>query len=395
MNDQQSSFVTAQTIRHWTFDPNVKYQIHIIAETESEKIGFLLIDDVIERFPNANIDLLEDEDIIPITNRLIYELVFGNTIQFTKTGCIISDYGKNINIDLIFNQFEIIIVEIEKYQNRSIVIGFDKLNYEIENLYFYYTYVRKQYYDAINIGTKFMDKINWIRHKLRRKLITQFYHISRIAKLNDFKNIIFYTLNLVTNITKIEVSMKDLLILNLLPTNIIEDFAILSAVRTTYNKDIYLLADILNAPINDLFKNYNYNIRYMDLIAKGNTLINQWNGQTNKLWNLCKDDTFTVRQFPLSYIDFMSNCFYRNEKDNIANKERLILLVLSKDIKKAIIDIYFEQISEEGALELTYYIDPPIQIYKNLGIELTDVNYKYIRHIKKNKFKFENAEQVI
>lgn len=394
MYDQQGSFVTAQTIRHWTFDPNIKYQIHIIAETEFEEVGFLLIDDIIERFPTANINLLEDEDIIPISNRSIYEKVFKNTIQFTKTGCIITDYGKNINIDLIFNQFEIIIVELEKYQDRSIVIGFDKANYEIENLYFYYTYVRKQYYDSINIGIKFMDKINWIKHKLRRKLITQYYHISRLSKLSDIKNIILYTINLVTNITKIEVSMKDLLILNLLPTNIIDDFASFLMVQSNYSKDIYLLADILNASIGDLFKKYDYNIKYMDLIAKGNTLINQWNGQTNKLWNLCKDDTFTIREFPLSYIDFMSNCFYRGEIDNVANKEKLILLVLSNDIKKAIINIYYEKINEEAS-ELTYYMDPPIRIYKKLGIELLDANYKHIKHIKDRKFKLENREQLI
>jgi hypothetical protein len=394
MYDQQSSFVTAQTIRHWTFDPNVKYQINIIAETEFEKIGFLLVDDIVEKFPTAQITLSEDEDIVPITSQTIYELVFGDTIKFTKTGCIITDYGKNINIDVIFNQFEIIIVELDRYQDRSIVIGFDKANYEIENLYFYYTYVRKQYYDAINIGTKFMDKITWIRHKLRRKLITQYYHISRLCKLSDIKNIILYTLNLVTNITKIEVSMKDLLILNLLPTNIIEDFATYLMVQEDFSEDIYLLADVLNASISELFKKYEYNVKYMDLIAKGNTLINQWNGQTNKLWNLCKDDTFTVREFPLSYIDFMSNCFYKDEKDNVANKEKLILLVLSNDIKRAIINISFETIDEQTS-ELTYYMDPPIQIYRKLKIELLDAKYIHIEHIENNKFKLGNEEQLI
>ena len=394
MYDQQSSFVTAQTIRHWTFDPNVKYQINIIAETEFEKIGFLLVDDIVEKFPTAQITLSEDEDIVPITSQIIYELVFGDTIKFTKTGCIITDYGKNINIDLIFSQFEIIIVELDRYQDRSIVIGFNKANYEIENLYFYYTYVRKQYYDSINIGIKFMDKITWIRHKLRRKLITQYYHISRLCKLSDIKNIILYTLNLVTNITKIEVSMKDLLILNLLPTNIIEDFATYLMVQEDFSEDIYLLADILNASISELFKKYEYNVKYMDLIAKGNTLINQWNGQTNKLWNLCKDDTFTVREFPLSYIDFMSNCFYKDEKDNVANKEKLILLVLSNDIKRAIINIFFETIDEQTS-KLIYYMDPPIQIYRKLGIELLDAKYIHIEHIENNKFKFGNEEQLI
>jgi len=394
MYDQQSSFVTAQTIRHWTFDPNVKYQINIIAETEFEKIGFLLVDDIVEKFPTAQITLSEDEDIVPITSQTIYELVFGDTIKFTKTGCIITDYGKNINIDLIFNQFEIIIVELDRYQDRSIVIGFDKSNYEIENLYFYYTYVRKQYYDFINIGIKFMDKITWIRHKLRRKLITQYYHISRLCKLSDIKNIILYTLNLVTNITKIEVSMKDLLILNLLPTNIIEDFATYLMVQEDFSEDIYLLADVLNASISELFKKYEYNVKYMDLIAKGNTLINQWNGQTNKLWNLCKDDTFTVREFPLSYIDFMSNCFYKDEKDNVANKEKLILLVLSNDIKRAIINISFETIDEQTS-ELTYYMDPPIQIYRKLRIELLDAKYIHIEHIENNKFKLGNEKQLI
>jgi hypothetical protein len=394
MYDQQASFVTAETIRHWTFDPNIKYQIHIIAETDSENIGFLLIDDIINKFPTSDIDLLEDEDIIPISNRSIYKKVFKDTIQFTKTGCIITDYGKNINTDLIFNQFEIIIVEIEKYQNKSIVIGFDKLNYEIENLYFYYTYVRKQYYDSINIGIKFMDKINWIRRKLRRKLITQYFHIARLAIISDIKNIILYTINLVTNVTKIEISMKDLLILNLLPTNIIEDFAANLLAQSNHSKDIYLLADILNVPINDLFRNYEYNIRYMDLIAKGNTLINQWNGQTNKLWNLCKDDTFTVREFPLSYIDFMSNYFYKGEADNVTNKEKLILLVLSNDIKSAIVNIYYAKIDEETPI-LTYHIDPPIEIYKKLGIELTDIKYNHISHIENNRFKFENREQFI
>lgn len=373
----------AEVLSHWNFDDNKTYIVRIIPEVPNEEIGLLTIED----FELLDIEVTEWfdlYDILPFSFSLIYQKVFDNFIYY-EGGAIIIDTGKKFNKINMFVQNALIAVEIDSYQQGALVVGFNqntKKSYDIENLRFYYAYARKNFYDKICPGFSLQQKLNLIKHKLRRKLFVQLLHINLYLKLPAIKPLIYFILTMCMNVTKIEFTQLDLVLNNLYPTNLIKEFLY---VKPIDKNEAGIIGDMIGIDPELLFQQYDVKTNYIDLIRNGNRLINQWKNDVNKLWNLVLDDIYKVREFPLSYIDYVSNFFYKSigAQNQYLAKEKLIMTLLANDLDEAIINVFFIDVEHN-----TYYLEkvidkfkPPIEIYRKLGLK-NDAVYVGLTHIR-------------
>ena len=387
----------AQNFAQISFEKDTLYKLIYLPEIEEEETGFLPVDYLAKYTQDQSLfdhlwSQYEDYEIIPFSEAPIYQHYLNQVAVdykfIGKSGLEIQIYGKNIDMHIFENKSAMIIVETPNFQPGAKVIGFDE-NYDITNLYFYISTIRKEFYDFTNPGITLEQKTKFVRRKLRRRYAIFILHMTKKMNIIDIKPLLLHILSYVMNITSLEVNLTDLYKLGLFIFDYIPELNHLIEPDKHINTKL-IFEELLMMDFKTIINNPRNTYHHINMINNGTNFIANWS-EHKRLYYLVKNNNIQIDEYPSCIIDYFSMFFTEgNKRNNKQNEdlEKLICTILNKDLNLSIKYLGNKNLNYIDIPDEIVLI-PPVELYKTV-YNLEKPRYIELEDIFGNAFRLGN-----
>ena len=351
---------------HWEKKPLALYKITILAEQDPKLSGTLSVDKLLDQI-KIDEALLEEEineqyEFVPLAHTAVYTAylkMIAKSFQYLKNGYYFEILGCMLEYSDWINDNVITIIELqEQHKNCNILTPDTPVTKEqtvnMDKPAYFYHYNRHSYLDYSDRGITLMEKIKWLLYKFRTRYAMQVYYLIRNCEFNQMMPLTFYAMSLSSNTLKLDLSLYELFMLNLLPIQWFPELLELvpnsfdeSYLHTWFEESFNTW--IFKQNINDIIhKRYWY---YIDLMNTGVCFLHNWSPTINTLWNMINRQECIISKFPYNWIDMLSGGLMITDKTRTREEneelEKLIIFVTNINSRNIINRIMNLQINSQ------------------------------------------------